>query len=218
MKTALLFGATGLTGMYLLDELVKNNTYTKIKVFGRKNQSYESDKIELHTIDLNKLEDFSELIIGDDLFCCLGTTVKNAGSKEATRIVDFDYPVKIAEIASKNKVKNFVVVSTLGANPKSASFYLKSKGMMEEAIKDLDFVSLHALRPSMLLGKRNEFRFGEAIGKIFINLFGWLMISKLRRFKAVHSKDVARAMVYLANNHYSDFVIPSDKIKGLAIS
>lgn len=218
MKTALLFGATGLTGMYLLDELVKNNTYAKIKVFGRKNRSYDSDKIELHTIDLNKLEDFSELIIGDDLFCCLGTTVKNAGSKEATRMVDFNYPVKIAEIASKNKVKNFVVISTLGANPKSSSFYFKNKGIMEEAIKYLDFVSLHALRPSMLLGKRNEFRFGEIVGKAFIHLFGWLMIGKLRRFKAVHSKDVARAMIFLANNNYGDFVIHSEKIKELAIS
>lgn len=217
IKTALLFGASGLIGTYLLDELVNNETYTKIKVFGRKKHEYESVKIDMHVIEFDKPDDFADLIKGDDLFCCLGTTVKNAGSKEAAKIIDFDYPVRIARIAEQNSIKNFLVVSSLGANPKSASFYLKSKGMMEEAIRHLSFESCYSLRPSMLLGKRNEFRFGEAIGKIFFILFGWLMLGKLKRFKAVHGKDVAKVMVYLANSNYSDFIIHSEKIKELAM-
>ncbi|MFC2086441.1 NAD(P)H-binding protein [Bacteroidota bacterium] len=179
-KTAILFGAKGLTGTYLLEELVNSDNYIKIKIPGRNKKEFESDKIESFVINFNKLDDYSELIKGDDLFCCLGTTVKNAGSQEATRVVDFDYPVKIAKIAERNRVKSFIVVSSLGANPNSTSFYLKSKGMMEVAIKDLNFESLHTLRPSMLLGERNEFRFGEVIGKVFILLFGWLMFGKIK--------------------------------------
>ena len=215
-KTALIFGATGLTGKYLLNELIRSKVYSKIIVFGRDEFSTESQKVTFYKVNFDKLDEYADIIKGDDLFCCIGTTVKNAGSQKATEKVDFDYPVKIAEIAESNKVKSFLVISSLGANSKSASFYLRSKGKMEQIVTQMNFESVYALRPSMLLGKRDETRPGEAIGKIFVLLLGWMMIGKLKRFKGAHGKDVARAMIYLANKKYKETIIQSEKIKMLA--
>ncbi|NOZ45776.1 MAG: NAD(P)H-binding protein [Chlorobi bacterium] len=215
-KTALLFGTTGLVGSYLLQELIESNVYNEINVFVRKETVIADKKVKVHIIDYGKIDDYDNLIIGDDLFCCLGTTVKNAGSKKATRKVDFDYPVKIAEIAKVNKVKKFLIVSSLGASTESNNFYLKSKGDMEKEIAKRNFDTFFALRPSLLLGKRKEFRLAESIGKILMQAFGWLLIGNLKKYRAIHAQDVAKAMVYLANNKYENSIIQSDKIKKLA--
>ena len=203
-KIALVFGATGLTGSCLLNFLLKDSRYGKVKVFLRKKTDFPSDeKLEVHVVELSAPENYSHLLQGDDLFCCLGTTIAVAGSKEAFRKVDFDLPVKIAEQASKNNVAAFIVVSSLGADSKSANFYLsklgmnslwslpqgylETKGEMEEAIQKFPFRKFSALQPSMLLGERKEFRFGELIGKGLMQALSFVFIGSLKKHKAIYA-------------------------------
>ncbi|MBI4931574.1 MAG: NAD(P)H-binding protein [Bacteroidetes bacterium] len=124
-KTALVFGATGLTGSYLLKCLLKDSRYEKVKIFIRRENDLPSNKkLEVHIVKISSLEKYTELLRGDDLFCCLGTTISKAGSKEAFRKVDFEYPLKVAEQASKNNISSFIVISSLGADINSSNFYL----------------------------------------------------------------------------------------------
>ena len=124
-RTALVFGATGLVGSFLLEELVNIETYSNIIVFSRREITVLSDKIYLIQDNLESLDNIASKIKGDDLFCCIGTTIKKAGSQEAFKKVDLELPVRIAEQASKNKVKSFVIVSSIGADPSSKNFYLR---------------------------------------------------------------------------------------------
>ncbi len=217
-KTALLFGSTGLTGGYLLQRLLMDSRYEKIKVFVRKKIGFPSDKkLEEHVVKLSDPETFAELLEGDDLFCCLGTTLAKAGSKEAFRKVDFEIPVKIAEASSKNNVPSFIIISSLGANATSSNFYLRTKGEMEEAVRKYAFRKTAILRPSMLLGGRKEFRFGESAGKLFMQAFGFLFIGGLKKYKAIQAKSVARAMIEIANGNYQETVFESDRIREIAM-
>jgi len=216
-KTALLFGATGLTGSYLLHLLQNDNSYEKIKIFVRRKTVFPSnEKLEIQVVELSSPETFSQYLNGDDLFCCLGTTIAVAGSKEVFRKVDFDLPVKIAEAASKNNVSCFVVVSSLGADPKSSNFYLKTKGEMEEAIQKFSFAKTAILRPSMLLGDRKEFRLAELVGKGLMRVLGFVFIGSLKKYKAIQAKDVAKAMIVIANQDLGKIIFESDEIREMA--
>jgi uncharacterized protein YbjT (DUF2867 family) len=194
MKTAIIIGATGLVGNVLTDELLKDNRYEKVRILVRKKIEKQHPKLEQIIFDFNAPD--SALIFGDEVYCCLGTTIKKAGTKEAFRKVDFDYPQTIAKIAKKNGIKQFSIISSMGANPNSKIFYSKVKGEIEEALKQIDFQSLIIVRPSMLLGNRGEFRLGERIGKVFMNLFS-IFIPK--NFKAVTATKVAKTMVLALN-------------------
>ena len=157
----------------------------------------EDKKFVHHKVDFERLEDFEELLAGDDLYCCLGTTRAKAGSKEAFRKVDFTYPFEAAKHA---KVKQFLLVSSVGADHDSPVNYLKVKGELQEALKDLDFWALHIFKPSMLDGKRKEFRLGEVIGARLIRGASFLSGGRLipGRFLPVEDITVARAMVHVA--------------------
>ena len=194
-KTAILIGATGLTGNELLNQLVIDNDFDRITLFSRKALPLHHSKLTQHTIDFNNLKEYETLIKGDVVFCCLGTTIKSAGSKEAFKKVDFTYPYEFAKIAKHNGVPTFCLQSSTGADENSSNFYLKTKGETERAIELLKFQQFGAFRPSMLLGKREEFRLGEMIGKIIMNSLAFLFIGKLKRYKAIHVKQVAKAMM-----------------------
>jgi len=211
-KTAIIFGATGLVGSYVLNYLLYDDRYEKIKIFTRKPLNINHSKIEETIIDILNFDSYSDKIKGDDLFCCIGTTRGKAGSKENFKKIDFLVPVKIAEIAYNNGVDNFIVISSIGANHKSKIFYLKVKGMMEEEVKKFKFKKLFILRPSMLLGKRNEFRLLEEIGKILMRLFGFLMVKQFKKYKGIKASTVARCMINLANCTTGKTVIESDEI------
>ena len=199
-KTALVFGATGLTGSYLINELTQNNDYSVIKVFNRTSQEYSNDKIEEHLVDFNKMDEFAHEFTGDEVFCCLGTTIKKAGSKAKFFEIDHDLPLNIAKICAVNQCDSFIAISSIGANAKSSNYYLRAKGLMENNILELDFKYTAFVRPSMLLGKRNESRPAESIGKVVMKLFGFLLIGKLRNYKAIHAKTVAKAMIQILTN------------------
>ena len=155
-RTALVFGATGLVGSYLVDELIKLEDYNQIIVFTRRVTAEENTKIRSVINSLESLDEIKESINGDDLFCCLGTTIKKAGTKEAFKNVDLTLPKKLAEIASRNHVNNFAVISSLGANAESRNFYLKVKGQMEFEITKNNFKNIIIVRPSLLTGRRKS--------------------------------------------------------------
>ncbi len=199
-KTAILFGGSGLVGGFCLDLLLESPIYTKVISFGRKRLNKEHEKLEQLVIDFDELSKKENLIKGNDLFCALGTTIKKAGSQDAFRKVDYEYPAKIAKIAAKNGVSQFILVSSAGADSKSNVFYSKVKGELEDAIRALPFWGIHILRPSLLLGDRKESRPLERIGIIFSKGIGFLMGDLLGKYQPVKAEDVAKAMVIEAQS------------------
>ena len=161
-------------------------------------------------------ESLGKLPKADDAFCCLGTTIRQAGSQAAFRKVDFDYVINFAIAAKAAGVKRFLVVSALGANAKSCVFYNRVKGEMENALKAMNFESLHIFRPSFLLGERAEARVGERLGIKVFSALAPLMIGPARKVRPVEAKAVARAMVLAANSDALGMtVVESDEILAL---
>jgi len=196
MKTAVIAGYSGLIGSQLLNLLLESDDYGKIVALGRRNLDIHHPKLIQHNIDFNNI-DIEEQDI-DDVFCCLGTTMKKAGSKEKFRLVDFQYPVSLANYCLNKGAKQFSLVSSLGADAKSNIFYNKVKGEVEKAISNLGYHRLDIFRPSLLLGARGESRFAEDLGKAGVKLFGFLFAGPLKDYKAIESIKVARAMAYFS--------------------
>jgi uncharacterized protein YbjT (DUF2867 family) len=211
-KTAILFGATGLTGTQVLKNLIRDERYEKIKVFTRSAPEIKSPKIKVFNTSLEDIDRHGNEIRGHDLFCCLGTTIKKAGSRRNFRKVDYEFVVKIAGWAAGNEVPCFLVVSSIGANPDSSNFYLRTKGEMERDVLELGFNKAVILRPSMLLGKRGEFRFAEEAGKVFMRLIRPVLRGKLKKYRAIEAGKVAVAMVELANIPATKVIFESDEI------
>ena len=213
MKTAIILGATGLTGTELLKQLLNDDYYKKVVLFSRKSTNINHCKLTEYITDFDLLHKIKHLIIGDIVFCCLGTTIKAAGSKTAFRKVDFKYISDFAEFAKQNGLNQFYLQSSLGADSKSKNFYLKTKGETENAIRKLDFESFTIFRPSMLLGNRREFRFGETLGKLVMQFFSFLFVGRLKLYKAIDAKQVAKAMIYESKlNKVGNFVFENDKL------
>jgi uncharacterized protein YbjT (DUF2867 family) len=212
--TAIVFGATGLVGNALVEELCKSDSHDLIKIFTRGETGFAGrEKIEEFTVDFNNLMASSHLISGDELFICLGTTIKKAGSVSAMEEIDRDLPINIASIASGNSVEKLAVVSSVGANPDSSNYYLRIKGEMERGLMKLKFRTLIILRPSMLLGERNERRTGEEIAKMMMKIFGVLFIGKLSKYKGIEGWKVAKAMVKSIDEITGTAILESDKIQ-----
>ncbi|MEQ9413970.1 MAG: NAD(P)H-binding protein, partial [Cyclobacteriaceae bacterium] len=180
MKVALLAGGTGLVGSQLLQLLVEDDSYSSIKCLSRNTLPVSHTKIEVIQTNGDNLEELAPSLVADDVFFCLGTTIKKAKSKEAFRKVDFDYPLNLAKISKKCGAKQFLLVSAMGADPSSSVFYNKVKGEVEGAIAEVGFQGYHIFRPSLLLGDRNEERSGEDAAKIFFKFFGFLIPGKYK--------------------------------------
>jgi uncharacterized protein YbjT (DUF2867 family) len=177
-KTAIVIGATGLVGGILVRKLIKNQDFEKIIIFHRKETSIKHPKVVEYVVDFNYPKQWQSKIVGDVLFSALGTTISKAKTKENQYRVDFTYQYQVAQMAVKNGIKNYVLVSSSGANPSSSVFYLKMKGELEEAVKKLDFRSMYFLRPNLLTGQRKERRSGEIWGERFLNFFNKLGLLK----------------------------------------
>jgi len=213
MKTAIILGATGLTGTELLKQLLNDDHYQKIILFSRKSTNIKNSKLTEHITDFDQLHKIEHLIIGDIIFCCLGTTIKTAGSKTAFRKVDFNYISDFALLAKQNGLNQFYLQSSIGADSKSNNYYLKVKGETENAIKKLNFESFTIFRPSMLLGNRIEFRFGETLAKLAMRFLSFLFVGRLKLYKAIDAKQVAKAMIYESkSNKVGYFVFENDKL------
>ncbi len=216
-KTALVFGASGLIGGHVLNFLLLHPAYSKVVVFVRKPLDLEHPKLMQQVVNFDKPDAFKNLVKGDDLFCCLGTTMAKAGSKEAFYKVDFTYAFQAAQMGSMNGVNQFLLVSSVGADPNSRFFYSKVKGELEVAVRSLGFWALHIFQPSVLLGERNENRFGGQlagkIGRVFDRLTGGL----LSKYRPIEADVVAKAMVSAAQGlKPGEHVYPSHWLQGLA--
>ena len=212
MKTALLFGASGLVGSHVLSQLISNNNYSKIKLFVRTSIDISDPKIEIIQTDFNNLENHREDIKGDDCFFCIGTTKQNSPDKNEYRRVELDVPKEIAQIAKSNSVNSFVFVSSGYADPKSSGDYLKFKGEVEEELKRLNFPKLGIVRPSFLLGDRKEKRIGEKIGIFVFKLLSPLFLGPLKKMKPIHSAIVAKGMIAIIQNDSSQTIFESNEI------
>ena len=212
MKTALVFGSSGLVGQQLVQQLIQNSAYQKIKLFVRKNPNIQNPKIEIINTNFDNIEILSSEIKGDDCFFCIGTTKKNSPDKTEYQRVELDLPKKIANLAKQNKIQSFIFISSGYANSKSSGDYLRYKGLVEEELISLKFDNLGILRPSFLLGNRKEKRIGEKIGIIIFQILSPLMIGPLKRMKPIHVKTVAGAMIKIAQSELNQTIFESDEI------
>jgi len=218
VKTALIFGSTGLVGGHVLDQLIQNKNYSKIKLFVRSAYEIDDPKIEIVKTDFNNLENHIEDIKGDDCFFCIGTTKKNSPDKDEYKRVELKVPKQVAKIAKSNLVNSFVFVSTGYADPKSSGDYLKFKGLVEEELKRLNFSKLGIMRPSFLLGDRKEKRVGEKIGIFVFKILSPLFLGPLKKMKPIHSATVAKAMISAANENLEKNIFESNEIAELVLN
>ena len=213
-----LFGASGLVGSHVLNQLISNNSYSKIKLFVRSSIDISDPKIEIIQTDFNNLENHREDIKGDDCFFCIGTTKQNSPDKSEYRRVELEVPKQIAQIAKSNSVNSFVFISSGYADPKSSGDYLKFKGEVEEELKRLNFPKLGIMRPSFLLGDRKEKRVGEKIGIFVFKLLSPLFLGPLKKMKPIHSATVAKAMIKTANENLEKNIFESNEIAELVLN
>ncbi len=197
-KTALVAGSTGLVGKELLKLLLDDPDYAKVITLVRRNTHIQHKKLEEHIIDFEDLEKYHNIIKADRIFCCLGTTMKKAGSKDNFYKVDFTYPYQLAGMALENKCPQFNLISSIGADRKSFFFYSQVKGKLELEISNLGFDSLNIFRPSLLLGERSEKRKGELFGKAMMQILQPFFILGLKKYRPVQAKTVADVMVKAA--------------------
>ena len=212
MKTALLFGSSGLIGGHLTKQLIENSSYSKVKLFVRSDPKINDPKIEVIKTDFNNLQNHKDEITGDDCFFCIGTTKQNAPDKDEYRRIEYNIPVEIAKIAKSNSINSFVYVSSGFADPKSSGVYLKNKGDVEQELKSLNFLKLGIMRPSFLIGDRKEKRIGEKIGIFIFKLISPFFLGPLKKMKPIHSEKVAKAMIKIANENLRKTIFESDEI------
>lgn len=198
-KTALLAGATGLVGSALLPLLLADARYAKVVVVGRRPVALAHPKLKQIVTELDQLEAVRPQLIADDVFCCLGTTRQQAGSKEAFYKVDFSYVAALGALAASNFAEQFLVVSSLGADAHSRVYYSRVKGEMEAAVRALQFRALHIFRPSLLLGERARPRLGERLGAAALALVGPLLRGGRAQYRPIAAATVAAAMLQAAS-------------------
>ena len=215
MRTALLFGSSGLVGGHLLNQLIKDTNYSKIKLFVRSVTEIIDPKVEIIKTDFNNLQNHKEDVKGDDCFFCIGTTKKNSSDKDEYRRVELDIPKEIAKIAKLNLVNSFIFVSAIYANPNSSGDYVKFKGLVEEELKRLNFPKLALMRPSFLMGDRKEKRVGEKIGIFVFKLLSPLLLGPLKKMRPINAETVAKAMIRAANENLEKNIFESNEIAEL---
>lgn len=215
-KTAIVFGATGLTGSYLVKELTSDSRYDKVIVISRRSLGIDHPKLVEHITDLLNEDSWAELVKGHDVFCCIGTTRKKTPDKDEYYKIDFGIPKNAASAGKFNGAKTFAVVSAIGANSKSSIFYNKLKGEMEEAVKSNGPPKVFIMRPSIIAGPRGESRFLERIGLGIFKLLGFVFVGPLRKYRLIHAKNIAIAMIEAVNSEMNGGTFESDQVQELA--
>ena len=192
MRTAIVAGASGLIGGELIKKLIASDDFRLIYIISRKKSGFDHEKIKELVIDFNKIDQLKFDAPIDDVFCTLGTTMKKAGSRDNFKKVDFEYVVALANLGKKAGASRFLVISSMGADPKSSVFYNKIKGMTEEALTKIGFNQLVILRPSLLLGERSEMRIAERLSGFFMKALNFLIPDN---YKAINAEKVATCML-----------------------
>lgn len=209
-------GATGLTGEILLKELLEDTRYKRVKVFSRSPAGVVHPKLEEHLGDLLSLSDFKTQFTADEVYCCIGTTKAKTPDRQQYRDIDLGIPLEAARLANSNAINTYLVISSLGADPKSSIFYNRIKGEMEEAVLKQGIPRTFILQPSIIAGHREEKRPGEWIAKKIFAALNTFLVGPLKKYRSIRAADIAMAMIWLANNEYSRTRIESDTIRHLA--
>lgn len=197
MRAAIVVGATGLTGTSLVEQLCENDEYVSVTVITRRAPAYTHPKLEVKIRNFDVLEE-KDIEFAHELYCCLGTTIKKAGSREAFEKVDFEYPLTIASLAKNRGIPHMLVITAMGANENSPFYYNRVKGKLEHDLMELGLQRLSIIRPSLLVGEREEFRFGEKAGEKVLKLAKPLLVGPLKRTRAIEASQVAKAMLVIA--------------------
>ncbi len=199
-RTALLVGATGLVGGHCLRLLLEDDTWSQVVVLARRRLSSSHPKLVARLVDFDRLGQLSGFPRATDVFCALGTTIAAAGSQGEFHKVDFTYVVETARLAAVSGSQQFLLVSSLGANPSSSLFYSRGKGEAEEAVRKLPLPAIQIFRPSFLAGKRGESRPFEQIAVSAFSALSFAMVGPLRRYRPIEAEDVAKAMVVVGRH------------------
>lgn len=214
-KIAIILGATGLIGKLLLNRLLEDDAYETVKVFSRRALGLNHPKLTEYLGDLLKLDEFKTDFTADEVFCCIGTTMRKTKDKSLYRKIDFGIPLAAARLCKKNRIESFLVISSLGANSASKLFYNRTKGKMERAVLTQRIQNTYILKPSLIKGLREEKRLGESIGAFLIKLTQFFLIGGLRKYRAIEADTIAKAMHRLAQSKPTLRIIESDKIEEL---
>ncbi|MBD3889444.1 NAD(P)H-binding protein [Olleya marilimosa] len=213
-KTAIILGATGLTGGILLQKLIDDQDYSSIKLFSRSKIEGLPNKVTQYIGDLLKLEDFKDDFTAHQVYCCIGTTKSKTPNKTIYKKIDYSIPVTAAKLAKANAIDTFVVISAMGANANSSIFYNKTKGEMEQEVLNQDINRTFILRPSLIGGQREERRTLEKIGISIFEALKPLFVGALKKYKIIQPETIAKAMLNLANStNHAKTIITSDAIQ-----
>jgi len=213
-RTALLVGATGLVGGFVLNQLLEDPYFSLVTVLSRKSLQQQHPKLKEVLVNFDQLEDYANEIKASVIFCCLGTTIKTAGSQEAFKKVDYEYPLRVARIAKQNGASSYLIVTALGSSKHSTIFYNRVKGEVEEAIGQLHFDTFHILQPSLIIGARKERRVGEGIAQQLSPLFDKIMFGPLAKYKSIEATQIAKAMIHFAKSETKGIIRhESDELK-----
>jgi len=212
-KTAIILGATGLTGGLLLKKLINDNRYKTIKIFSRKSVQNKSEKIEEYIVDLLKLSTYKKYFTADEVFCCIGTTTKKTKDKSIYKAIDYGIPVTAARLAKDNGIQLFLVISSMGANASSTFFYNKTKGEMERDVLRQKIKHTYILRPSLIGGYRNEFRFGESIVKLVMKVLHPFFLGNLKKYRMIDPEKIIDCLILLANKSRIQSIFNSEEIE-----
>ena len=212
-KTALILGSTGLTGGWLLKLLLNDARYSEIRLFNRNNTEISHPKITEYIVDLMDIEEHKDDFEADEVFCCIGTTKVKTPDKELYAKTDYGIPVSAAKLCKANNINTFVVMSSLGANPKSKIFYNRIKGKMEDDVFKQDVENTYSVQPSLIGGERREKRIGESIGKILMKVIRPFLFGPLKKYRIIHPQTIAKAMISLANATPASGIYKSDVLK-----
>ena len=212
-RTAIVLGASGLTGRHLLERLVADDRYGEVRLFSRRNSGHSSPKIREYIGDILHLEQFREDFRADVVFCCVGTTSSKTGDRNLYRAIDYGIPFHAARLASENGIPAFLVISSIGADPKSRVFYTRTKGEMEEAVLSLQIPHTYILRPSLILGDRKERRWTEEAAAVIMKSARFLMTGRLRNYRPIEAATIASAMIHLDQARPDMKIIPSARIQ-----
>ncbi|WP_158850262.1 NAD(P)H-binding protein [Algibacter sp. L1A34] len=218
-KTAIILGATGLTGSIILQKLIEDDRYDSIKLFSRSKIEGLPSIVTQFTGNLLKLDEFKGDFTANEVYCCIGTTAKKTPDKTLYKQIDYGIPVAAATLSKQNNIPSFLVISAMGANKNSKVFYNKTKGEMEHDVLQQNIKNTFILRPSLIGGERKERRLLEKMGLAIFQVIEPLFIGKLKQYKVINAESIAQAMINLANStSHAEVIITSNDIKQISIN
>lgn len=215
-KTAIILGATGLTGGLVTDLLLKDPAFSKVKIFTRRPTSFKHTKIEEIICDLLDVNTFKDDFRGDAVFCCIGTTKAQTPDRDKYHAIDYGIPVNTAQLAKDHNINTYLVVSSVGTSPKSPFFYVRTKAEMERDVIQVNIPHTYIMKPAFINGRPDEDRKGESGLKTMMAVMDFFMVGPLKKYASTQAIDIARAMVQLVKSPQEGHNITNQEIKTLS--